>query len=98
MAEFTRVDRNLLLRVGKHLAAAAQLEENGYGQNWGASSDAREAKKRFDRLHRDRRDLDALRKRLEAAFPSATEPVGGAGDVVEHPYAGGPGSSSASTE
>lgn len=75
MAEFSRVDRNLLLRVGKHLADAAQLEENGYGQNWGASAEARDAKRRFDRLHRDRRDLDALRKRLEAAHPDSLSPA-----------------------
>ena len=75
MAEFTRVDRNLLLRVGKHLQAAAKLEFNGYGANWGADAESREAKKRYDRLLRDERDLEAMRKRLEAAFPAATAPL-----------------------
>lgn len=72
---FTRVDRNLLVRIGKQLAEDAQTEENGYGNNWGGSADAREAKRRFDRLQRDRRDLEALRKRLEASFPESTAPA-----------------------
>lgn len=71
---FTRTDRALLIRIGGHLREAAQTEFNGYGNNWGAGAEAREAKKRYDRLLRDERDLEALRKRLEAEVPPA-EPV-----------------------
>ena len=68
---FTRTDRALLIRIGGHLREAAQTEFNGYGNNWGASADSREAKKTYDRLLRDERDLEALRKRLEAEVPPA---------------------------
>mgnify|MGYP001614681918 CR=1 FL=1 len=74
----TRTDRALIIRVGVHLRTAAQLEFNGYGQNWGADAKAREAKKRYDRLRRDERDLEALRKRREAQVPPAP-PAGSGG-------------------
>lgn len=52
---FTKEDRNLLVRVGKHLRDAIESEEHGEG-----STPLR------DRLLRDERDLQALRRRLEA--------------------------------
>ena len=76
---FTRTDRALLIRIGGHLREAAQTEFNGYGNDWGGSADSREAKKAYDRLLRDERDLEALRKRLEAQMPPPAPPtLGGA--------------------
>lgn len=72
----TREDRNLLVRVGKQLKDAAQLEFNGYGANWGVDAASREAKRRHDRLLRDERDLQALRRRLEADVPPSTLHMG----------------------
>jgi hypothetical protein len=61
MAEFTKEDRNLLVRVGKHLRDEIEAEERGEGST-----------PRRDRLLRDERDLRALRMRLEAqAVPLA---------------------------
>lgn len=62
----TRTDRALLIRIGGHLRAAAALEFNGYGNNWGCNAESKEVKRRYDRLCRDEGDLEALRKRLEA--------------------------------
>lgn len=55
MAEFTKADRNLLVRVGKTLREEIEVEEKSAGST-----------KRRDRLLRDERDLTAFRKRLEA--------------------------------
>jgi hypothetical protein len=55
MPEFTKEDRNLLVRVGKHLRDEIEAEERGEGST-----------PRRDRLLRDERDLRALRMRLEA--------------------------------
>jgi hypothetical protein len=61
MPEFTKEDRNLLVRVGKHLRDEIEAEERGEGST-----------PRRDRLLRDERDLRALRMRLEAqAVPLA---------------------------
>ena len=66
MPEFTREDRNLLVRVGKHLREELEAEERSEGST---------AKR--DRLLRDERDLTALRKRLEAQMvPAAVPPLG----------------------
>lgn len=62
----TRTDRALLIRVGGHLRKSAGTLAAGFGLNWGESPESREAKKEHDRLLRDERDLEALRKRLEA--------------------------------
>lgn len=60
--DVNQVDKNLLARVGRHLKematehdtlAAAALNSDKY----------RPLKAKADRLHRDIRDLDALRKR-----------------------------------
>ena len=60
MPEFTKEDRNLLVRVGKHLREELEAEERSEGST---------AKR--DRLLRDERDLTALRKRLEAQMVPA---------------------------
>lgn len=72
MAEFTRTDRALLIRVGVHLRSMADYEFTCYGQDWGADNVSRAAKSRYDRMLRDERDLEALRKRLEAQVPPAS--------------------------
>lgn len=61
--EFTREDRNLLIRVAVVLRADADGLERAHGTNWGA---AKIQKREHDRLRRDERDLVALRRRLEA--------------------------------
>lgn len=55
MPTFTKEDRNLLVRVGKHLRDEIEAEERGEGST-----------PRRDRLLRDERDLRALRLRLES--------------------------------
>ena len=64
--EFTKEDRNLLVRVGKHLRDVLEAEERSEGST-----------PKRDRLLRDERDLVALRKKLEAQMvPPAPAPVG----------------------
>lgn len=77
MAEFTRTDRALLIRVGGHLRTRANTLQAEHGLNWGATEESRAAKKENDRVVRDLLDLEALRKRLEAQSVPATEPAGG---------------------
>lgn len=55
MPEFTKDDRNLLIRIGRTLREAIEEEE-----------DVRGSTPRRDRLLRDERDLTTLRRRLEA--------------------------------
>ena len=64
MPEFTKEDRNLLVRVGKTLREEIETEERSSGSS-----------PRRDRLLRDERDLVALRKRLEAQMvPAQVQP------------------------
>ena len=53
--EFTKEDRNLLVRVGKHLRDVLEAEERSEGST-----------PKRDRLLRDERDLRALRLKLVA--------------------------------
>jgi hypothetical protein len=69
MPEFTKEDRNLLVRVGKHLRNEIEAEERGEG-----STPLR------DRLLRDERDLRALRMRLEAQTVPPAAPVATSGE------------------
>ena len=71
---FTRTDRALLIRIGGHLRDQAMNLQVEHGLNWGATTESRAAKKDHDRLLRDERDLEALRRRLEAQVPPS-EPV-----------------------
>ena len=70
MPEFTREDRNLLVRVGKLLRAEVDAAE-GVVADAAGSADAKATRARRDRLLRDERDLEGLRKRLEAAHPDS---------------------------
>ena len=66
---FTRLDRNLLVRVGKVMtqaAAAADARVAGARDRGDLKLAGRE-KTQADILHRDLRDLEELRKRLEKA-------------------------------
>jgi len=63
--EFTKEDRNLLVRVGKTLREEITREEVMAGSD-GDVMTAQERYARRDRLLRDERDLVRLRKRLEA--------------------------------
>lgn len=65
--EFTRVDRNLMLRVGLWLRKQAENLERQHGANWAASPEAKQAKRDYDRLRREERDLYALRQRLNGS-------------------------------
>lgn len=70
---FTRLDRNLLLRVSKHLqtaAGAADALVNRHREA-GQLTLAARSKSDADRLHRDLRDVDQLRRRLEVAYPQS---------------------------
>lgn len=66
MPEFSREDRNLLVRVGKTMREEIVWEE-GHGPGWDMA--------RRDRLLRDERDLSQLRKRLEAQQVPPAPPV-----------------------
>lgn len=66
---FTKADRNLLVRVTRHVREAAETERNSYGTPaWGDSAESKQAKRRYDRMKRDERDVIALRKRLEQSM------------------------------
>ena len=75
--EFTLTDKALMLRAARHLAEAAAIEERSYGPVWASTAGGVAAKKVFDRLLRDARDMRALVKRLEALHPPAPVPAGG---------------------
>lgn len=65
---FTRVDRNLLVRVAQQLREEAEICRRSH-QPWTQEAESRKQKARFDRLVRDSGDLDALRRRMEQQFP-----------------------------
>lgn len=67
--EFTRTDRALMIRIGGHVRAAAAALHLEHAVNWGRDEYSKQAKRDHDRLLRDERDLEALRKRLEAQVP-----------------------------
>ena len=72
MPEFTKEDRNLLVRVGKTLRDEIKREED-----MGLPEHGLGDMRRRDRLLRDERDLTALRKRLEAQMvPVVVPPLG----------------------
>lgn len=62
----TKTDRNLLARVGKILREDAEAIAKAHSDNWAATPGAVDAKRRYDRLCREERDLAALRIRLSA--------------------------------
>ena len=75
MPEFTREDRNLLVRVGKFLRTEVETAERLAGEGSGVEA-AKAHRSLRDRLLRDERDLEGLRKRLEAAHPQALQAAG----------------------
>lgn len=66
---FTRVDRNLLIRVGALLRDQAEVVKRSH-EPWTGAEGARE-KKRYERLLRDENELRNFRLRLEAEHPDA---------------------------
>lgn len=70
---FTRLDRNLLVRVGKELARVASEQDAKVAavRDSGDLKQAQKEKSRADVLHRDLRDLEELRHRLTAACEGA---------------------------
>jgi hypothetical protein len=62
--EFSKADRNLLARVKRILDGEAGALEKRYGANWSANGEAFRAKRTYDRLCREARDLAALSARL----------------------------------
>ena len=75
---FTKTDKTLLDRAARIIHDHAVVEESTHGQpTWAASELGKEAKKRYDRLLRDERDLRALAKRLEKEGFTLEYPAGG---------------------
>jgi hypothetical protein len=60
-----KADINLINRAVRHIQAMANQLSIQFGAHWSADANAKLAKRRFDVLLRDKRDLIALRKRLE---------------------------------
>lgn len=61
----TNADINLINRAARHIQATADQLSDNFAGGWSADANAKLAKRRFDVLLRDKRDLIALRKRLE---------------------------------
>lgn len=59
----TALDKALLMRTARHLEERAAELERSYTP-WGASPEGKRAKRVYDRLLRDARDLRTLAKRL----------------------------------
>lgn len=69
MPQFSRVDRNLLVRICANLREQAEVVKRSH-EPWTGAEGARE-KKRYERLLRDENELRNFRLRLEAAHPEA---------------------------
>ena len=81
MPEFTGTDKALMLRSARLFDDCAKLEESTHGPDWNASTEARTARSRRDRLVRDARDMRALVRRLEAQqVPAVPQPKVGVGE------------------
>lgn len=88
-AVFTRTDKALIDRAARLVLDQAKIEENLHGPVWAATAEGKDAKRRFDRLQRDARDLRALARRLEKAMPVAVYPEHGATNVLTTGNPGG---------
>ena len=75
MAEFTLTDKSLMLRAARILEGDAGVLESSHGPVWSATADGKTAKREFDRLLRDARDLRSLVRRFEALHPPIPVPV-----------------------
>ncbi len=62
---FTNTDKVLMMRAGRLLVEQAKSLKLQFGENWAASKESKVAKREYDRLLRDDRDIRALAKRLE---------------------------------
>lgn len=67
---FTKADKNLLARVCRILNGEAGALEERHGANWAGSEEALRAKRVYDRLCREARDLAALNARLSNDGPA----------------------------
>jgi hypothetical protein len=67
----TKLDIHLLTRVGKLLTDDAAMIE-ATETPWTTDAFSKSAKRKYDRILREARDLAALRKRLQADLGSAT--------------------------
>lgn len=83
---FTRVDRNLMVRVAQRLREEAEVLRR-CNEPWTAEATSKRAKALFDRLIRDSGDLDALRRRMESEHPEMLKLL----PVVEQPSGGSSG-------
>ena len=78
MVVFTKTDKTLLDRAARIVHNQAVIEETSYkGESWSTSEVGKEAKKRYDRLLRDERDLSANDKRLDKELPTVVYPAAG---------------------
>ncbi len=62
---FTTTNKALMQRAARNMTEQAGILKNSYGQNWAASKEAKVAKRQYDRLLRDARDLRELAAALE---------------------------------
>ncbi len=65
---FTTTNKALMQRAARHLTEQAGILKNSYGQNWAASKEAKVAKRQYDRLLRDARDMRELATALDKDF------------------------------
>lgn len=65
---FSRVDRNLLVRVAQVLRAEAEVALGSHGP-WTQQPESVLEKARYDRLVLDAGDLEQLRRRMEKEHP-----------------------------
>ncbi len=66
----SKADINLINRAILHIRSISNVDFQTYGSDWGATRESKSAKRHYDRLKRDERDLIALRRRLEATCSS----------------------------
>jgi len=77
MVVFTKTDKTLLDRAARHLHETAVELQRSEGPVWSATESGKSAKKVYDRLLRDERDLRELAKRLEKTAPTLVYPSAG---------------------
>lgn len=81
---FTTTNKALMQRAARNMTEQAAVLKNSYGQNWAASKEAKVAKRQYDRLLRDARDLRELADALYTGLPQALKVVPcAAGAVIE---------------
>lgn len=88
-AVFTRTDKALVDRAARHLKETAQELQRSEGPVWSATESGKKAKRVFDRLMRDERDLRMLARRLEKLAPAAVYPAAGPATILTTEDEGG---------